>query len=167
MNIEPTIHYNDVIMGAIAAQITSLSIVYSIVYSDADQRKHQSSASLAFVRDFTGDQWIPCTNGQLRGKCFHLITSSCTCRHSQFLHNEPPSTEVANHDLSRRSAYLPPKWYPIYGISQRTLPKYWDHFGKFITRVYVLEVNHLSATMESDIVPVFYIFLTSYELTGK
>ena len=38
-------HYNDVIMGAIASQITSLTIVYSIVYSDADQRKHQSSAS--------------------------------------------------------------------------------------------------------------------------
>ena len=42
-------HYNDVIMGAIASQITSLTIVYSTVYSDADQRKHQSSASLAFV----------------------------------------------------------------------------------------------------------------------
>ena len=42
-------HYNDVIMGPIASQITSLTIVYSIVYSDADQRKHQSSASLAFV----------------------------------------------------------------------------------------------------------------------
>ena len=37
-------------MGAIASQITSLTIVYSTVYSDADQRKHQSSASLAFVR---------------------------------------------------------------------------------------------------------------------
>ena len=44
-------HYNDVIMGAIASQITGLTIVYSIVYSDADQRKHQSSASLAFVRE--------------------------------------------------------------------------------------------------------------------
>ena len=43
-------HYDDVIMGAIASQITSLTIVYSTVYSDADQRKHQSSASLAFVR---------------------------------------------------------------------------------------------------------------------
>ena len=43
-------HYNDVIMGAVASRITSLTIVYSIVYSDADQRKHQSSASLAFVR---------------------------------------------------------------------------------------------------------------------
>ena len=37
-------------MGAMASQITSLMIVYSTVYSDADQRKHQSSASLAFVR---------------------------------------------------------------------------------------------------------------------
>ena len=45
-----TLHYNDVIMGAIASQITSLTIVYSAVYSDADQRKHQSSASLASVR---------------------------------------------------------------------------------------------------------------------
>ena len=43
-------HYDDVIMNTLASQITSLAIVYSIVYSDADQRKHQSSASLAFVR---------------------------------------------------------------------------------------------------------------------
>ena len=42
-------YYDDVKMGAIASQITSLTIVYSFVYSDADQRKHQSSASLAFV----------------------------------------------------------------------------------------------------------------------
>ena len=38
-------------MGTIASQSTSLAIVYSIVYSSADQRKHQSSASLAFVRE--------------------------------------------------------------------------------------------------------------------
>ena len=37
-------------MSEIASQITSLTTVYSIVYSDADQRKHQSSASLAFMR---------------------------------------------------------------------------------------------------------------------
>ena len=36
-------------MNGIASQITSFMIVYSTVYSDADQRKHQSSASLAFV----------------------------------------------------------------------------------------------------------------------
>ena len=42
-------HYDDVIMGAVVSLITSLRIIYSIVYSDADQRKHQNSASLAFV----------------------------------------------------------------------------------------------------------------------
>ena len=43
------IHYGDIIMGMIASQITSLTIVYSTFYSDADQRKHQRSMSLAFV----------------------------------------------------------------------------------------------------------------------
>ena len=65
-------------MGSIASQNTSLTSVYSIVYSDADQRKHQSSAPLAFVRGI--HRWIPRTNGQERGKCFHLMTSSCRHR---------------------------------------------------------------------------------------
>ena len=46
----PFPHYNDVIMSSMASKITSLTIVYSAVYSGADQRKHQSSASLAFER---------------------------------------------------------------------------------------------------------------------
>ena len=62
MNIKPTespmlassrlilAHNNDVIMSAMASQITSLIIVYSTVYSGTDQRKHQSSVSLVFVR---------------------------------------------------------------------------------------------------------------------
>ena len=44
-----SIHYDDVIMSTIASQTTSLTIVYSTVYPGADQSKHQSSASLAFV----------------------------------------------------------------------------------------------------------------------
>ena len=43
-------HCSDVIMGAMASQITSLKIVYQTVYSGTDQRKLQSSASLAFKR---------------------------------------------------------------------------------------------------------------------
>ena len=72
-------------MGAIASQITSLTIVYSIVNSAADQRKHQSSALLAFVRGihrwpvnsphkgpvtrkmFPFDDWRHRTNLVLRG----------------------------------------------------------------------------------------------------
>ena len=44
-------HYDDVIMTMLASQITSLTVVYSIVYSGVNQRKHQSSASLAFLRE--------------------------------------------------------------------------------------------------------------------
>ena len=67
---ETQLYCNDVIMSAMAFQITSLTIVYSTVYSDADQIKQQRSASLAYVRhwpmwgEFTGDRWIPLTKGR-------------------------------------------------------------------------------------------------------
>ena len=64
-------------MTMTASQITSLTVVYSTVYSDADQRKHESSAWLPFVWGIHRDRWIPRTKDQLRGKCFHLMTSSC------------------------------------------------------------------------------------------
>ena len=50
------VHYNYVIMGTMSSQITRLTIVYSSVYSGTYQRKHQSSASLAFVRGIHG--WL-------------------------------------------------------------------------------------------------------------
>ena len=43
-------YFNDVMMSTVASQITSLTIVYSSVYSGAGQRKHQNSAPMAFVR---------------------------------------------------------------------------------------------------------------------
>ena len=70
-------HYNDVKMGAMASQITSLAIIYSTVHSDADQRKHRSSAPLAFVRGI--HRW-PANSPHkcpVTRKCFHLMTSSC------------------------------------------------------------------------------------------
>ena len=65
-------HYCDVMMGAMASQITSLTIVYSIAHSGADQRKHQSPASRAFHRwpGISPHQW------PVKRKCFHLMTSS-------------------------------------------------------------------------------------------
>ena len=65
------IYYSDVIMSAIAFQITGVWIVYSTVRSGADQRKHQSFTSLAFVRGI--HQWH---KGFVSGNCFHLMTSS-------------------------------------------------------------------------------------------
>ena len=52
LNTSPSLlHYDDVIMTMLESQIISLTVVYSIVYSGVHQRKHQSSASLAFVRE--------------------------------------------------------------------------------------------------------------------
>ena len=67
--------YNDVMMGTMTSQNTSLTIVYSTVYSGADQRKHKISESLALWGEFTDDRSIPRTKDQWRWKCFHLMTS--------------------------------------------------------------------------------------------
>ena len=72
-------HYSNIIMSAIASQITSVLIVCSTNCSAADQRKHGSSASLAFVRQ--NHRW-PVDSPHKRpatGKNFHLMTSSCKC----------------------------------------------------------------------------------------
>ena len=63
-------------MGAIASQITSLTAVYSIVYWDADQRKHQSSASLAFVRGIHRGPVNSPHKWPVTRKMFQLMTSS-------------------------------------------------------------------------------------------
>ena len=73
----------DVIMGAMASQFTSLTIVYPTVYSGADQRKHQSSALLAFVRGIHRWSMNSPLKWPVTRKCFHLMTSlwfqSCLC----------------------------------------------------------------------------------------
>ena len=64
-------------MSSMASQIAGVSIVYSTPCSGADQRKHQSSASLTFVRGI--HRW-PVNSQHKRPvtrKCFHLMTSSC------------------------------------------------------------------------------------------
>ena len=59
MDTPSTNHYCDVLMGIVASQITSLTIVYTTVYSDADQSKHQSCASLAFMWGIPGTGEFP------------------------------------------------------------------------------------------------------------
>ena len=44
-------HDSDVIMSVMASQITGVSVVYSTVCLGTDERKHQSSTSLAFLRE--------------------------------------------------------------------------------------------------------------------
>ena len=63
------IRYSDVIMSAMASQITSVSTVCSTVCSAEDH--------WPLWGESTGHRWFPFTKGQLREKCFHLMTSSC------------------------------------------------------------------------------------------
>ena len=70
-----TYHNSDVIMSPMASQITSITIVYSTVYSGVDERKHQFR-----VTDFVkGIHRWPINSphkGPVTRKCFHLVTSS-------------------------------------------------------------------------------------------
>ena len=55
-------NYYDITMGAMASQNTCLTIVYTTVFSGADQRKNiKAPRNWPLCREFTGDRWIPCT----------------------------------------------------------------------------------------------------------
>ena len=69
-------HYSDVIIVTMASQLTSVWIVCSAICSGADQRKHQSSASLAFVRGLHRGPVNSPHKWPVTRKCFHLMTSS-------------------------------------------------------------------------------------------
>ena len=61
-------HYIDVIMG--------LTIVYSFIQTQIKENI-KTPRHWPLCGEFTGDRWIPRTNGQLHEKCVHLMTSSC------------------------------------------------------------------------------------------
>ena len=65
------LHDNDVIMGMMVSQITSLTIDYSQIKENI-----KTPRQWPLCEEFTDDRWIPRTKGTLRGKCFHLMTSS-------------------------------------------------------------------------------------------
>ena len=103
-------------MGAIASRITSLMIVYS--YSDADQRKHQSSASLAVVWGTpvnSPHKW-PVTRKKVSiwwrhhgGKCFYALTSLCGDIQNTCLQHIYVENTIAYHTVT----YLVEQTYSI------------------------------------------------------
>ena len=123
-------HYIDVIMTTKASQITSLTAVYSTVYSDADQRKHQSSASLAFVWEIHRDRRIPRTKGQLRGKWFHLLTSSwfslllvrVTVCHIRYINQVPEQFQAICISLEATVSDI---WFIFWKAAWKISVKYW------------------------------------------
>ena len=57
-------HYSDVIMGAIASLITSLTSVYSSIHPSVDKKNIKAPRHWPLCGEFTGDRWILHTNGQ-------------------------------------------------------------------------------------------------------
>ena len=73
-------------MSSMASQITSLTVVYSTVYSGADQRKHQSSASLAIVRGVhRGPVNSPHKGPVSSGSFYFIFFSFLLCGRPSFL----------------------------------------------------------------------------------
>ena len=96
-------------MSAMPSQITGLTIVYSIVYSGTDQRKHQSSASLAkwkyFPRYWRGIHRSPVNSlhkGQRRG----ALTFSLICHHASSLSSESESESVIVYSIDIHRIHL-------------------------------------------------------------
>ena len=99
-----------------ASQITSLAIVYSTVYLDADQRKHQSCASLAFVRWIPGDGKFPAQRDSdvenvsiwWRHPDVHVLYMGAVCRSRR-------NTEMLSQALIR--VYIPRGKSPRRGLT--------------------------------------------------
>ena len=103
-----TYHYNDVIMGAIASQITSLTIVYSIVIQTQIKENIKAPRHWPLCGEFTCHRWIPRTNGQLCGKCFHLMMSSCgaRCKNTeQYNTKQPMGTALSAANKNNTMCY--------------------------------------------------------------
>ena len=101
-------HSDDVIMTTMASQITSLTIVCSTVSSGADQRKHQSSASLAFVWGLS-----PVTGEFPTQRASNAENVSTWWRHHGLGENEPT---IYKEPMGCRPPHISRKWvqYDIY-----------------------------------------------------
>ena len=87
-------HYNDVIMSAMASQITSLTIVYSIVYSGTDERKHPVTSEFPAQRASNAGNisiwWRHHANEANREN----MGKSVTLIHQNWWHNQNKTTLV-------------------------------------------------------------------------
>ena len=116
-------------MSAMAFQITGVSIVCSPLVQAQIKRKHQSSASLAFMR---GIHWWPVYSPHkvpVTGKCFHLMTSWCVIMFVQTIHSNIIERKMlsfwwhSHHWLHRKLSFWQLSVQPVMKISSK-----WQHF---------------------------------------
>ena len=109
-------HYDDVTMSTMASQITSLTIVYSTVYSSVNQRRHQSSASLAFVKGIHRWQMKSPHKGPVTRKMFPFDDYSCmdtsSLKHFGYLLKGSNSLRITNSTIAIVN-YCSQYFYPL------------------------------------------------------
>ena len=71
------LHYSDVIMSTMASQTTAFGVFTRPFVQAQIKENIKAPRHWLLWGEFTGHRWIPRTKGQWRGKCFHLMTSSC------------------------------------------------------------------------------------------
>ena len=71
------IHYTDVIMARLRLKSPALRLFTQPFIQAQIKENIKAPRHWSLWGEFTGDRWIPRTNGQYRGKCFQLMTSSC------------------------------------------------------------------------------------------
>ena len=103
-------HYNDIIIGTIASQITNLTTVYSTVYSDADQRKHQSSTLLAFVRGIHQGPVNSPHKWQVTRKMFPLDEFIMKCKKLHHKIDNPRQTRFDETEQKTRIGVYKLRW---------------------------------------------------------
>ena len=114
-------------MSAMASQITSLTIVYSTVYSDGDQRKHQSSASLAFV-------W-----GIHRGPVNFLAQMASNAENNSIWWRHHVRTICITQDLCKSA-------WPCNNLRLLWLPDVWNLPGSVLLRGFQTSLRDLKST---------------------
>ena len=133
-------HYSDVIMSAIASQLTGVSIVCSIVGSGTNQRKHQSWASLAFVWGI--HQWP--VNSPLKG----LVTRKMFPFDDVIMWE---GTRIVSPTMAARQYALSPPTTWIRGNGNEFF-----QLSKYAQWIYILMVWNVLFLMHLEVVQWFF-----------
>ena len=127
------LHYNDVIMGTIASQISSLTIVYSTAYSGADQRKHQLRVTGLCAGNLPGPvnsphQW-PVTRKIFPFDDVIMIIFTFHTIHSPNKKMLPLENVISNAVLSRKLKRL----FHLYNLQQKNISfRKWETYSNIV-----------------------------------